>query len=104
MSHSHILSIGVATIVVALTISSGRAEVPEKLKPFHTNFLAADADQSGGLNEKEFKTLIDANAAQSLGKAKLIQQRDAYGRAFSKFDKDKDKNVTWAEIEAMAGE
>jgi hypothetical protein len=94
-----------ATCVCALaTTNSVHAEVSEKLKPFHTNFVAADADKSGGLNAEEFKVLIDANAEQNLGKAKMIQKRKAYARAFGKMDKNKDQQVTWAEIESMASE
>ncbi len=78
-----------------------RAEVPEKLKPFHANFVAADKDRSGGLDADEFKVLIDANAKQDLGKAKKIQKRQAYDHAFKVMDKDKDKLVTWAEIESL---
>lgn len=74
------------------------AEVEEKLKPAHQNFLTADADKSGGLDAKEFITFIDANAKINFGRAKEIQKRKAYDRAFSKVDKNKDKSLTWAEF------
>lgn len=97
-------SLCIITCICATAITPVYAEdseIPEKLKPFHTNFLAADADKSGGLDSVEFKALIDANASMNLGKAKMIQKRNAYDRAFSKFDADKDKLVTWSEIESM---
>ena len=81
-----------------LPITSSGAEVEEKLKPAHENFLRADADKSGGLDAKEFVTFIDANAAISFGRAKEIQKRKAYDRAFSKVDKNQDKSLTWAEF------
>ncbi len=81
-----------------LPITSSAAEVEEKLKPARKNFLAADADKSSGLDAKEFVTFIDANAAISFGKAKEIQQRKAYDRAFSKVDKNQDKSLTWDEF------
>lgn len=88
--------------VLALTaMSSMHAEVQENLKPAHKNFLAADADKSGGLDTKEFKVFIDANAEINFGKAKEIQKRNAYDRAFKRADKDKNGFVTWAEFEAM---
>lgn len=81
-----------------LPMTSSGAEVEEKLKPAHENFLKADADKSGGLDAKEFITFIDANAAISFGRAKEIQKRKAYDRAFSKVDKNRDKSLTWDEF------
>lgn len=89
----------VATFGCALLpITSSAAEVEEKLKPAHENFLKADADKSGGLNAKEFISFINANAAIHFGKAKEIQKRKAYDRAFSKVDKNRDQSLTWAEF------
>lgn len=94
--------VGVAACAFALaSMSSLYAEVQEKLKPAHKNFLAADADKSGGLNVKEFKVFIDANAAITFGRAKEIKKRNAYDRVFSKVDKDNNGSITWAEIESM---
>ncbi len=91
-------------IICALALaamSSLYAEVQENLKPAHKNFLAADADKSGGLDKKEFKVFIDANAEINFGKAKEIQKRNAYDRAFTRADKDKNGFLTWAEFESI---
>ncbi len=82
-------------------VQAENTEIPESLKPFHVNFVAADVDKSGSLNEKEYQAMVEANAKMNLGKAKLIQKHKAYGRAFKKIDKDKNKQITWTEIESM---
>jgi Ca2+-binding EF-hand superfamily protein len=86
---------------VLVSMSSVYADVQEKLKPAHKNFLAADADKSGGLDLKEFKVFIDANAAINFGRAKEIKKRNAYDRVFSKVDKDNSGSMTWGEFESM---
>ncbi len=91
----------IACAFALASMSSVYAEVQEKLKPAHKNFLAADADKSGGLNAQEFKVFIDANAAINFGRAKEIKKRNAYDSVFSKVDKDKDGSITWAEFESM---
>ncbi len=88
-------------VLALVSTSSLHAEVKESLQPAHKNFLAADADKSGGLDAKEFKVFIDANAEINFGKAKEIQKRNAYDRVFKKADKDKNGFITWAEFESM---
>ena len=69
------------------------------------NFEAADTNSDGGLDRDEFKAFINANAESNLGRAKQIRRFRAYGRAFSRLDADKNKSVTWEEIQiAQSGE
>ncbi len=61
-----------------------------------TRFKAANP---GGdtLTPAQFKTFIDLNAAQGIGRAAQIKSHDAYDRAFKTVDANKDGTVSWDE-------
>jgi hypothetical protein len=52
---------------------------------------------TGQLTPAEFKTFIDLNAAAQIGRAPKIKANNAYDRAFSKVDANKDGKVSWDE-------
>lgn len=66
------------------------------------NFSAADADESGGLSQEEFKVFMRANAQDQLGSSEKVVQNNAYGQAFSKIDGDRDGQITMDEFAAAA--
>lgn len=68
------------------------------------NFLQADADESGTLDRREFKKLIDLNARYDIGRAQMVQRLNRYNTAFSRIDADSDGIVTKEELSAMAAQ
>lgn len=66
------------------------------------NILEADADKNGALTQGEFETLIRLNAADNLGRAKLVVRAGAYGKAFNRLDKNSDGAVTREEMQELA--
>ncbi|MEO0680983.1 MAG: hypothetical protein AAF192_11280 [Pseudomonadota bacterium] len=67
------------------------------------NFRQADADGDGALTLSEFTNLIDLNAEDELGRARLIKRSGRYRMAFGRLDADGDARVTPEEIAAVAG-
>ena len=79
-----------AALVVAPMTSALRAELaPEALKQAQANFKAANVSNTGALTPAEFKAFI--------GRAPKIKANNAYDRAFSKVDANKDGKVSWDE-------
>ena len=62
------------------------------------NFLAADANQDKQLDADEFKTFIDLNAEDGLGRAGTVRRFGMYARAFGRVDEDQDGFVTPQEM------
>lgn len=62
------------------------------------NFRMADADTNGVLNETEFVTFIDLNAAQNIGQASRVKTAGVYGRAFARLDQNGDGFVSPDEV------
>ncbi len=86
----------IATPTLALEKNANRAA-------FQTNFKQADGNKDKKLTKSEFRKLIDADAADDLGKAPMIKRFDAYDTAFARVDANKDGNVTLKELAAMRG-
>jgi spermidine/putrescine-binding protein len=87
-----------AALAVAPMTSALRAELaPEALKQAQANFKTANVSNTGQLTPAEFKTFIDLNAAAQIGRAPKIKANNAYDRAFSKVDANKDGKVSWDE-------
>ncbi len=63
------------------------------------NLQQADANGDKALNYDEFMTFINLNAADNIGRAKMVKSRHLYSRAFSRLDKNGDGLITADEIE-----
>ena len=63
------------------------------------NLQQADANGDKALNYDEFVTFINLNAADNIGRAKMVKSRNLYSRAFSRLDKNGDGLITADEIE-----
>ena len=85
--------------LVALSFSTVASASEEALKE---NFLEADANGDEQLTESEFKTLIDLNAADNIGKASKVKRFKKYSTAFKKLDTDGNGLITKAEVKALA--
>jgi len=73
---------------------------PEALAKAQENFKSANAGGSGALSAAEFKAFIDLNAGAGIGRAPKIKANNAYDRAFSHVDANKDGKITWEEYVA----
>ncbi len=82
-------------LVLPATASSERAQA-------QANFLKADANQDKQLDFAEFKTFLNLNADQGLGRAPRIRRFGMYSRAFNMTDENGDGIVSKQEIEAQA--
>ncbi len=85
-----------ATPALALDENSNRAA-------FQTNFKQADGNRDKKLTKAEFRKLIDANAADDLGRAPMIKRFGAYDNAFARVDANKDGMITLKELAALRG-
>lgn len=65
------------------------------------NFLQADADADGALTQSEFRTLIDLNAEDGIGRAATLKRLGRYDQAFRRIDADGDGRVTPEEVQAL---
>ncbi len=72
-------------------------------KAVQQNFKQADGNGDKKLTKAEFRKLIDANAADNLGKASMIKRFGAYDTAFARVDTNKDGIVTLKELAALKG-
>lgn len=66
------------------------------------NFLQADANADGALTFGEFAALIDLNAEDNLGRARLVARMNRYEMAFGRADANADGVVTPEEIAELA--
>ncbi|MEO0882677.1 MAG: hypothetical protein AAFY34_08065 [Pseudomonadota bacterium] len=62
------------------------------------NFEMADENGDGALTTAEFRTFIDLQAEDEIGRSKTVKGRGLYDRAFSRADADSNGNVTLDEI------
>jgi Ca2+-binding EF-hand superfamily protein len=82
-------------LALPATATSERAQA-------QANFLKADANQDKQLDFAEFKTFVNLNADQGLGRAPRIRRFGMYSRAFSMTDENGDGVVSKQEIEVQA--
>ena len=68
------------------------------------NFRQADANGDGALTLSEFRTLIDLNAEDGIGRAGMVKRFGRYGQAFGHIDANGDGLVTQEEMRAVAAE
>lgn len=66
------------------------------------NFMEADVDADGALTLSEFTALIDLNAADNIGRARIVQRMGRQETAFGRLDADGDGLVTPEEISERA--
>jgi Ca2+-binding EF-hand superfamily protein len=85
-----------ASVAASPTVASASAQ-----SQVQANFAAADANGDGQLTQAEFKTFINLNAAQGLGRAPTIAKSGAYGRAFKTLDSNGDNLVSKSEVAAQ---
>jgi len=100
-----ITSYGIAfAIMAALPLHPARAQSVDEAEreQVAANFREADADGDGALTRAEFTRLIDLNAQDGIGRAKLIASLDGYDLAFGRADANADGRVTPEEISAIA--
>ena len=93
-----------AVLAVAVMGPADAQLAPEALKIAEANFKQANASANGALTAQEFKAFIDLNAAASIGKAAKIKSYNAYDKAFTGVDADKNGTITWDEyVKAQSG-
>lgn len=83
---------------VVATTAHSQGLPPEVLAQAEANFKSANHSGSGKLTAAEFKAFIDLNAETKIGRAARIKSNNAYSRAFSTVDANKDGFVTWQEF------
>ncbi len=66
------------------------------------NFQQADTNADGMLTLGEFTTLIDLNAAENVGRPRMIRRFGRYRTAFGRVNANADGLVTPGEMAAMA--
>ena len=97
---SRLVSAGIVAAMLGLASVAGLpgawALSAEEVAKAQANFKAANP---GGdtLTPAQFKTFIDLNAAQGIGRAAQIKSHNAYDRAFKTVDANKDGTVSWDE-------
>ena len=89
-----------AGLALSLTLSATLAHSQQA--QVATNFQQADANGDGALTASEFTTFINLNAQYDIGRAKMIQKRNAYSTAFGRIDRNSDGYVTTDEMAALA--
>lgn len=95
-----------ALALAALPAASAHAQnlSPAMQEKAAENFFQADANQDGALSRDEFETLINLNADDSIGRAKMIRRFGRYDIAFGRLDANRDGFVTPEEIQAVASQ
>ncbi len=83
-------------------MSTAPASADAQRAQARANFQAADANQDQVLDSNEFKTFINLNADDNLGRAGMIRRFGMYSRAFSTVDANADGVVSKKEIAARA--
>ena len=78
-------------------------ETAEERELARENFQQADKNGDGKLDPREFRTFIDANADDDIGRAATVRRFGAYDTAFARVDADKNGEITPAELTAARG-
>ena len=88
-----------ALLFASPLLASGEADDQAKARE---NFQQADADNDGKLTPAEFRSFINANADDGLGRAGMVRRFGAYETAFERVDKNADGVVTAPELAAAS--
>ena len=96
-----------ATALVFLTTlmllaAGGPSDAQSQRDQVRDNFARADANRDGYLDPTEFRTFINLNADQGLGRAPTIRRFNAYANAFAELDKNRDGRLSPQEIAESA--
>ncbi|WP_299323779.1 EF-hand domain-containing protein [Parasphingopyxis sp.] len=89
-----------ATMAVAMP-SNAMAQSDAEREAAQANFRQADANGDRRLSRSEFRTFIDANAEDGLGRASAVRRLGAYDRAFDRADRNGNGVVTPAELSVV---
>jgi len=68
------------------------------------NYLASDANGDGALSFAEFRSLIDLNAQDGIGRSGLIKRTNRYAMVFERLDADGNAVISPAELQAAANQ
>lgn len=90
----------VAATAIGAAVPTLASDAQKEL--FAENFMEADADADGALTLSEFTALIDLNAEDNLGRARVVQRMGRQETAFERIDADGDGLVTPEEISELA--
>ena len=96
LSRYGILLVAIATL--PLQAAQAQSANETRREQVAANFREADADGDGALTRDEFTQLIDLNAQQDIGRARLIVRFDRYDLAFGRADANSDGGVTAEEL------
>ena len=91
--------LGFALLVASVAANPAAAQSDQSKA--QANFAAADNSGDGQLDQAEFKTFMNLNAAQGLGRAPTIAKSGSYGRAFKTLDSNGDSLVSKTEVAAQ---
>ena len=99
------MTVIIATIkraAVALCLLNPISALTQDNQLGRENYIEADVNKDGVLTYAEFVTFIDLNAADNLGRAKLVSSRGLHERAFRRVDTNRDGLVTPQELQASS--
>lgn len=92
--------------LAALPLAAAEAQSlsPAEKELAAANFLEADANEDGALNRDEFETLINLNADDDIGRARMVRRFGRYDTAFGRVDANDDGFVIPEEMQAVAAQ
>lgn len=94
---------GACAFVLASTVMLHAAQADEQTQSLAAeNFMQADENGDAILTPAEFRTLINLNAEDGIGRASLVVRMNRYDTAFGRVDTNGDGLVTPDELQAMA--
>ena len=93
MSERHMMVTLFLLTTLALAPGAAVAGTPAE------DFVASDADRSGTLSPAEFRRFIALGVAAGRPRAVMVRDRDAYARAFQQLDRDRNGQLSRAELQ-----
>ncbi|MEO0624224.1 MAG: hypothetical protein AAFU49_06360 [Pseudomonadota bacterium] len=100
MSLSRAIPALVSLLIIGGTLLAHASEAQRQLAA--ENFMQADVNADGALTRSEFRTLIDLNAEDGLGRAAMVKRFGRYDTAFGRVDQNCDGLVTPEEMKTLA--
>lgn len=93
MSEQHVMVTLFLLSALALAPGAAVAGTPAE------DFAASDTDRSGTLSPAEFRRFIALGAVAGRPRAVMVRDRDAYARAFQQLDRDRNGQLSRAELQ-----